>query len=152
MPQISIIRTGPEHPDFIELVKQLDVELAKRDGDDHAFYAQFNKTGQIRNAVVAYDNEQVVGCGAIKNYDPDTMEIKRMYTAPGHRGKGIATRILTELENWAGESGFQRCILETGINQPEAIELYTKTGYVRVPNYGQYAGVQASFCFEKRLG
>ena len=148
---IKIIRTGADNPDFIKLVKELDTELALRDGREHAFYNQFNKIDQIKFAVVAYENNQPVGCGAIKEYDPDTMEIKRMYTSPASRGKGIATKVLTELERWAAERAFKKCLLETGKKQPEAIALYKKNGYHLVPNYGQYAGMENSVCFEKEV-
>ena len=91
---IKIIRTDSDNKDFIELVKYLDADLAERDGDDHSFYAQFNKIDKIKYVVVAYENGKPMGCGAIKEYSPDTMEIKRMYTLPESRGKGIATKVL----------------------------------------------------------
>jgi len=105
----------------------------------------------IKYAIVAYQDTHPIGCGAIKMYDETTMEVKRMYVKPDQRGCGIAAKILFELEQWAIELGFSRCILETGINQPEALALYRKNGYHRIPNYGQYASVQNSFCFEKIL-
>lgn len=148
---INLIRTDSDNPDFIALVKLLDADLAKRDGADHSFYAQFNKIDKIRHVVLAYDNETPVGCGAIKQFAPDAMEVKRMYILPGHRNKGIATIILSELERWAGELSYARCVLETGKRQPEAIELYKKNGYKVIENYGQYVGIENSVCFEKGL-
>ena len=79
---IELLRTNSDNPDFIELVKQLDADLAKRDGEDHAFYDQFNKITHIKHAVVVYENGQAVGCGAIKALNPKCMEVKRMYTIP----------------------------------------------------------------------
>ena len=148
---IRTIRTTSEHEDFIHLVRHLDADLAERDGNDHSFYAQFNKIDKIKHVVVAYAGDQPVGCGAIKEYAPDTVEIKRMYTSPESRGKGIASNILRELEKWASELSYERCILETGKKQPEAIGLYKKSGYKIIPNYGQYDGVENSLCFEKQL-
>lgn len=148
---INIIRTNSDHPDFIELVKLLDADLAERDGKDHSFYAQFNKIDHIKYVVMAYENENPLGCGAIKEYEPDTMEIKRMYVAPESRDKGVATKILSELENWAAELSFAKCILETGKKQPEAVRLYEKNGYELIPNYGQYTGVENSLCYEKHI-
>jgi putative acetyltransferase len=146
---IRLLRTNSEHPDFIDLVSHLDKDLAARDGQDHAYYAQFNKIDMIKHAVVAYDGETALACGAIKELEPGAMEVKRMYTKPGARGKGIATLVLRELENWAKEMGYKRSMLETGKRQPEAIELYKKNNYAVIPNYGQYAGVENSVCFEK---
>lgn len=146
---MRILRTDSENKDFVELVRLLDADLAKRDGDDHSFYAQFNKIDKIKHVVVAYENEIPLGCGAIKQFDQRTMEIKRMYTSPHSRGKGIASIVLSELEKWATELSYEKCILETGIRQPEAIGLYKKNEYKLIPNYGQYAEVENSRCFEK---
>lgn len=148
---ITLTRTNSENTDFIELVRHLDADLAERDGSEHAFYAQFNKIAKIKHVVVAYEDGTPIGCGAIKEYETGTMEVKRMYTTPASRGKGIASRVLSELENWAAEMSCQKCVLETGIKQPEAIALYKKNGYQIIPNYGQYIGVDNSLCFEKLL-
>ncbi len=146
---INTQRTNAEHPDFIALVKHLDADLAERDGADHAYYAQFNFITNIKYAIVAYENDKAVACGAIKAHGTDAMEVKRMYTLPAYRGKGIATKILTALELWAAELAYKKCVLETGKRQPEAIQLYEKNGYQRIPNYGQYIGIENSVCFEK---
>src|SRR3954471_19420926 len=98
---LKLIRTDSDNSGFIELVKYLDADLAKRDGNEHSFYTQFNKIDKIKHAVVAYENDKPISCGAIKEYAPDSMEVKRMYTLPESRGKGIATKVLTELEVWA---------------------------------------------------
>lgn len=74
-----------------------------------------------------------------------------MYTSPGSRGKGVAGKVLDELELWATELQCEKCILETGKKQPEAIALYQKNGYNVIPNYGQYRGIENSVCFEKKL-
>ena len=148
---LKIIRTNSDNADFISLVKLLDDELAIRDGKDHSFYSQYNKINKIKYVVVAYENEKPVCCGAIKEYEPGIMEVKRMYTLPEYRGKGIATKVLIELEKWTRELGYDKCILETGKKQPEAIALYAKNGYKLIPNYGQYTGVVNSVCFEKEM-
>jgi putative acetyltransferase len=148
---IRIIRTDSNCEDFIELVKSLDTDLAERDGDEHEFYDQFNKIYGIKYVDVSYDDYDPVGCGAIKAYEKNVMEVKRMYVSPTNRGKGIATKILIELENWATELGYEKCVLETGKKQPEAIALYHKNGYEIIPNYGQYVAVENSICFEKKL-
>lgn len=148
---ITTSRTQSTNNDFIALVKLLDADLKVRDGEDHAFYNQFNKIDTIKHVIVAYKNQLPLGCGAIKEYDQNTMEIKRMFTSIQHRGQGIASLILSELEKWALELSYDRCILETGIKQTEAIELYKKNGYLLIPNYGQYTNVETSVCFEKAL-
>jgi putative acetyltransferase len=148
---MQILRTDSDNQDFIELVKHLDAELAQRDGEDHSFYDQFNKIDHIKYVVLAYENKTPLGCGAIKAFEPNTVEVKRMYVSPASRGQGIATKILAELEKWAAELTYSQCILETGKKQPEAIRLYHKNGYGLIPNYGQYTGIENSLCFQKQL-
>jgi GNAT superfamily N-acetyltransferase len=146
---INPIRTNSDNADFRELVVLLDEELQIRDGDEHSFYAQFNKVDKIRHVVVAYENEKAVGCGALKKYSEGAAEIKRMFVRPKIRGRGIAGKILTELETWAKELNFSECVLETGLKQPEAVRLYKKSGYEITPNYGQHVGVENSVCMKK---
>jgi putative acetyltransferase len=148
---LTIKRTNSEDPDFKCLVRLLDAELAIADGEDHAFYSQFNKIDKIKYVVMTYENGIPTGCGAIKEFGKNTMEVKRMFVSADKRNKGFATRILTELEKWAGELSCTKCILETGKRQPDAIGLYKKNGYKSIPNYGQYVGVENSVCFEKEL-
>jgi len=148
---IIIKRTNPDNMDFQELVTELDIDLTIRDGEEHVFYAQFNKTDDIKHAVVVYDGDMPVGCGALKEFSNDTMEVKRMFVRIDKRDKGIASGMLQELETWSRELGYKKCLLETGKKQPEAIHLYEKNHYIRIPNYGQYKGVENSICFEKNL-
>lgn len=149
---ITLKRTNSEDRDFVNLVGHLDADLKIRDGKDHDFYHQFNAITNIKQCIVAYQNDTAVGCGGIKGLGGDkTMEVKRMYVLPEYRGKSIAAKILSELETWTKELGFYKCILETGYNQPEAIALYKKCGYHITANYGQYKGVENSICFEKIL-
>jgi len=146
-----IIRTNSDDPDFIALVKQLDAYLRIIDGDEHPFYAQYNKLDKIRHVIVIYENNEAIACGAMKEFEPGTMEIKRMFTAPSARGKGLAGTVLKELEKWAAELSYDRCILETGKRMDEAVRLYPRNGYKIIENYGPYAGVENSLCFEKNL-
>ncbi|HLM00230.1 MAG TPA: GNAT family N-acetyltransferase [Pyrinomonadaceae bacterium] len=145
------MRTNSGNADFRDLAALLDADLRIRDGAEHAFYAQFNKIDTIRCAVVAYEGEKPVGCGAFKEYAPGVAEIKRMFVAEEARGRGVAGKILSELETWAKELNFAECVLETGLKQPEAVRLYQKSGYRVIPNYGQYAGVENSVCMQKSI-
>lgn len=148
------MRTHASHVHFQQLVEDLDHYLAITDGAEHAFYARFNRLDADQHAVVAYasgTDKEPVGCGAFKDYDPHTVEIKRMWVKPDHRGKGIAKAILTELEKWAGELGYTRAVLETGKRQTEAVQLYNHCHYHIIPCYGQYKGMENSLCFEKKL-
>lgn len=151
IPMLTITRTNADNADFRQLVAALDADLRIRDGEDHGFYARFNGIEMINHAMVAYQDGKPAGCGAFKPFSDEAVEIKRMYVTPEQRGKGIASVVLAGLETWAREIGMKRCVLETGMKQPEAIALYTKNGYVRIPNFGPYAGVENSVCFEKKI-
>ena len=146
---ITIKRTTSDDKDFDDLRIPLDAYLAHLDGDDHAFYAQFNKSSMLKNALVCYWDGIPVGIGAYKEYDANTAEMKRMYTLPEFRGKGIGKAILTELENWATEEGYSISQLETGYKQIDAIGLYKKLGYEVIENFGPYVGVENSVCMKK---
>ncbi|MGV3611435.1 MAG: GNAT family N-acetyltransferase [Fluviicola sp.] len=146
---ISIKRTDSNNPDFQKLVLELDKYLAVRNGDTNDFFVQFNQIDQIKHVVLVYENEEAVGCGAMKEFDPETMEIKRMFVPVEKRGVGLASKVLRELENWAADLGFKKCILETGDDMLEAVGLYKKCGYKVIPNYGQYEEVADSICFAK---
>ncbi|WP_439131537.1 GNAT family N-acetyltransferase [Polaribacter sp.] len=147
----KIKRTNSENKDFINLVKQLDAYLKITDGDEHDFYNQFNNIDVLQHVVVFYDDNVAVGCGAIKKFDEISVEIKRMYVSEEKRGKGVAQKILTELEIWAKELGYNKCVLETGKRQVEAVQFYKKCHYQITPNYGQYVEMENSICFEKAL-
>jgi putative acetyltransferase len=149
---LTLTRTNSDNADFTALVALLDGDLRIRDGADHAFYAQFNKTGSLTHVVVAYLSNEAVGCGAFKLFESPGVEVKRMFVPPQHRGRGVALAVLKELESWAAEEGFTECVLETGQKQPEAIALYQKAGYKRIPNYGQYADIENSVCMKKAIG
>lgn len=146
-----ITRTNSSNADFQNLVKQLDADLAIRDGDEHAFYDQFNKIDNLKQVVVLYESNTAVACGAFKEYNPGVVEIKRMFVAVTERNKGYASMVLKELEKWAAELGYEKCILETGVKQIEAIGLYHRNDYKRTPNYPPYEKMKNSLCFQKLL-
>ena len=148
---MKTLRTTSENPGLQKLVKQLDIYLALMDGEENAFYNQYNKIDLLKNCIVIFDNDEAVACGAIKELDTKSMEVKRMFTLPEKRGKGLASKILNELEVWSKELGYEKTVLETGKRQTEAVALYNKCGYKIIPNYGQYIGVDNSVCFEKLL-
>ncbi len=150
---LRFVPTDASHPHFAQLVRQLDADLALRDGDEHAFYAQFNGIAHLQHVLLAYlpAQPEAVACGAIKPFDSESVEVKRMWVLPEFRGRGIASALLQQLEQWAVELGYQRCVLETGKKQVEALRLYPKNGYRIIANYGQYQGMDNSVCFEKWL-
>lgn len=146
-----IIRTDANHPEFIKLVSQLDAILRELDGVEHVFYAQFNKIDTLEHVVLLYIDQLAVGCGALKSIQSILWKsnVCMYFQNIGHLG--IATKILSELESWMLSLGNTTSILETGIRQKDAIALYQKNHYIRIPSYGQYKNVENSVCFSKIL-
>lgn len=148
---IQLTRTDYTNQDFRSLIPFLDKELRDNDGDEADYYAGYNKIDHIPYVVVAYEENMPVGCGALKHYKEKTVEVKRMFVPQEHRGKGISTAVLKELENWAKELGYTSLILETGKTQKAAIALYLNKGFHIIPNYDQYVGVKNSVCMLKEM-
>jgi GNAT superfamily N-acetyltransferase len=107
----------------------------------------------IEAFVIARDDDgRALGCGALRSLGEPVVEIKRMYVRPEARGRGVGSLLLEALESEAVARGFKVVRLETGPLQPEALGLYTRSGYREIPCFGAYSGGPASRCFERRLG
>lgn len=94
---------------------------------------------------------EAVGCGALRQIDGMSAELKRMYVRPQARGLGIGRALLTALEESARERGLGYLLLETGISQPEALSLYERHGFVQRSAFGDYREDTLSLFYEKRL-
>ena len=147
---ITLKRTTSHSPDFQKLTALFDEYLIDIDGDEKDFFAQYNQI-YIDNVILCYEDDVPVGCGAFKKSETRVAEIKRMFVPVEHRGKGVALKILSELELWAKELNHTTCILETSFKLENALALYQKTGYEITENYGQYIGVESSVCMRKDI-
>jgi putative acetyltransferase len=149
---IEVREISPRHEAVQALIKALDEYLS-------ALYpAESNHLDSVEDLekdtvyfIGAFDNGNLVGCGAVKLMPGDYGEIKRMYVISHARGKGIAKIMMDALESFLLESNILVSRLETGIHQKEAIALYTKRGYKRVSPFGTYRDDPLSVFMEKRL-
>jgi putative acetyltransferase len=148
---LEIAVTDSQNSDFAKLIKLLDADLDKRNGQLQKQYNQFNRVDSIKDVVIIYKDKLPVACGAFKQYDSSTVEIKRMFVMKEHRQQGLAKRIIGKLEETAAKKGYRYALLETGIRQQEAIELYMKCGYGIISNYEPYIGNNNSVCMKKAL-
>jgi len=148
---LTLKRTDTNDNDFKNLVILLDADLAVRNGDLHAIYTPHNILDHLDTVIIAYNDDLPAGCGCFKKFDVHTVEIKRMFVKPEQRGKGIAFKVLAQLELWAKEKGYLHTVLETGQTNPEALGLYRKNGYKVIDNYGPYTGLKSSICLRKTL-
>lgn len=145
-------RTSSSSPDFQKLVIDLDKDLWSRYPNEQQNFAPFNFVDESARVILVKEGLASIGCGCFRPMkEKGVIEIKRMYVAPSFRGKGIGKLILYKLEQWAIEEGFAQSKLETGINQPEAIAAYEKSGYIRIPNYEPYENIAISICMMKIL-
>lgn len=148
---IEIKRSDSSNPDFRKLIVELDKDLWNMNYSNQGHYDKHNIIESLSTVVIAYDSDEAIGCGCFKKFNEEAAEVKRMYVAPTHRGKGVSKMILRELENWAKENGYNKTILETGTAQKEAICLYKNSGYNIMENYGPYIEMKDSICFQKEL-
>ncbi|MFC1431706.1 GNAT family N-acetyltransferase [Streptacidiphilus sp. N1-3] len=139
-------------PDGARLRAAQRAEIAERYGTPDSEPGVPPSAADIAVFLVARDEDgTAVGCGALRHLGDGVGEVKRMYVSPAFRGTGVAPRILDALQQWAGDRGWTSLRLETGIAQPDAVRFYTRSGYTRIPNFGSYAGVENSLCFERPL-
>lgn len=150
---ISISLEDSRSPAAAQLIASLSSELASRYGDDGSGSFDPEDVRVPGGAfVIARLDGRPVGCGALRPFgEPGVGEIKRMFVCAEARGQHIGQLILEKLEALARVSRYQTLKLETGTLQPEAIRLYERMGYQRIPRYGEYADSPMSVCFEKRL-
>lgn len=148
---IRLKRTNNTDTHFLLLVSLLDKFLQELNGEAQGDYAPHNKLDYLDTAVLVYLDDEPVGCGCFKQYSNNSVEIKRMFVSPAARGKGIASKILNELELWATEKGFKYTVLETLKTNTEAVNLYNKQNYKVIDNYGPYITLTNSVCMRKEL-
>ncbi|MGW4035414.1 GNAT family N-acetyltransferase [Streptomyces sp. NPDC004778] len=141
-----------DHPDAVVLRARQRAEMAERYGTPDSESGSAPSASDIAVFVVARAADgTAVGCGGLRALDARTGEVKRMFVVPDRRGTGVAPAVLAALEQWAQARGWTRLRLETGPAQPDAVRFYTRSGYRRIPNFGAYARVPDSLCFERLL-
>jgi putative acetyltransferase len=152
---LNFVAVDPRGNDAQRLLAALTEEIA-------AMYADRGQDGtggfaladvEVPRAVfvLAYADGEPVGCGALRPYEDDIAEVKRMYTVPSWRGRGVAAAVLAELERRARAFAYPTMRLETGDRQLGAIRLYERSGYRHIPAFGPYVVWDDSVCFEKPL-
>ncbi len=150
---MDFIRTDGKNKDFIENCRLLDMDLDRRVGKKikRDKYKKFNQLDEIQQAIVVYENNKTVGGGAIRKYDDENIELKRVFVHTEYQGQGIGSQLVFLLIEWAKELGYKRMILETGTLLVESCAVYNKLGFKVIPNYGPYANMPESLCMAKEL-
>jgi GNAT superfamily N-acetyltransferase len=152
----TVSRVPADHPDVERFVTALLQEMADRYDDDSDSIEPTDPGAEF--VLLRDDDGSPLGSGAVQRLSkskPDAAadhgEIKRVYVVPEARGRGLSRLLMTNLIDLARELGYTWLQLETGDVQPEAIGLYESSGWVRVPNYGQYESDPRSLCFGLRI-
>jgi GNAT superfamily N-acetyltransferase len=148
---LKILSINSENIDFIKLIKLLDDDLKERYGELQKQYDKHNKVDYIIDVVIIYKDEVPVACGAFKEHNIDSIEIKRIFVKKENRRQGLSKLLIRELEKLGRIKGYKYALLETGIKQHEAINLYRNTGYEIIENFEPYKGNSNSICMEKNL-
>lgn len=150
---MDFIRTDGRNQDFIENCRLLDMDLDRRVGKKikRDKYHKYNLLDEIQEAIVVYEDDKAVGGGAIRRYDDENIELKRVFVHPEYQGRGIGSELVSLLIEWATELGYKRMILETGELLAESCAVYKKLGFQVIPNYGPYVDMPESLCMAKDL-
>jgi putative acetyltransferase len=93
--------------------------------------------GQKAIFLVVLDDGRVVGTGAIKQYNKQTAELKRMWLLEEYHGKGIGYKVVMRLFEFARQVGYKRICLQTSLQQKRAIAFYKHIGFVEIPFYSE---------------
>lgn len=147
----TILQTNSNNADFSYLVNLLDEDLYLRYGEMQKKYDKYNKVNFINDVVIIYENSIPTACGAIKEYDNASMELKRIFVKKEYRSKGLAKLLISKLEEISAKRNYTCLILQTGSKQPEAISLYKNLGYKIIDNYPPYIDDSNSICMKKML-
>ncbi|MDN3239736.1 GNAT family N-acetyltransferase [Glycomyces tritici] len=127
-------------------------ELDERYGCDDHEPGPLPSAADVSVFLMAFGSDgEAIGCGALRELDASSAEVKRMYVTPESRGSGVAAALLAALEDAARERGWTTVKLETGVAQPDAIRFYEREGYHRIPRFGHYADWDISVCYAKSL-
>lgn len=151
----TITVASPDMPDAIALIGELEAQL-------DPLYPRASRHGlsvaQLLDQGVAFflihSEGAPVGCGGVKFVgaeDGDYGEVKRMYVRPPFRGRGLARAMLDHLASYTLTQAVTLLRLETGVHQHDAIALYERAGFTRIPPFGEYREDPLSLFFEKRL-
>lgn len=152
MSTITIRQVSPDLPDAVTLIDELETHLASLYPIESRHGFAVEKLIQEQVAFyVAWLDQTPAGCGGIKLFDRDYGELKRMYVRPDHRGQGLGRRLIDVLAGHARQNQVRLLRLETGIYQTEAIGLYERYGFRRIPPFGNYTDDPLSLCYEMQL-
>lgn len=149
---VDIAVENPDHPEVRRLLDDLNAYLLGLYKPDQCHHLTLSElAGDNVTFFTARIDGELVGCGALRRIDERMSEVKRMYVLPSLQRRGIGRQLLAAIETQALEQGVGTLVLETGVEQPDAVALYEKTGYTQRGAYLDYAEDGISIFMEKRI-
>ena len=143
--------TNEKDERFIELTKELDNEYFQNIGDAVFKYQDYNDLNDPHIVILVLNWSKPIACGSFRLFDKDTIEIKRLYVKKRYRRKGIAYKMVKQLEKMAIEENFRYSIIETGKDNEAAISLYRKLDYEPIENFGIFKDDDLCICMKKEF-
>ena len=153
MREITYQWTDGNHPEFRHFYAVTEAYYSRIVGgkENRAGFVPFNASAGIPDVLLAYADDQPVGCAGLKRYSNTDAEVKRLWVEPEYRGRHIASGLMEQIEEKARTNGYRRIVLQTRPIMPDAVALYTKRGYTLIPNYPPYDKLPGAVCYAKAL-
>lgn len=150
---ITIRQVPCNHPDFLQLCRELDLFLNKAIGGEHKRekYKKYNHTDTMDYVIIAYDGQHAVGCAALRKYSETEIEVKRVFVQESYRCQHIGGQMLAHLITYAQNTRYQKMLLETGAFLEASVCLYKRYGFKRIENYGDYKNMPESLCMGREI-
>ena len=149
--KMESIITNEKDERFIELTNELDNEYFLKLGDAVEKYGEYNALTEPHIVILALNWGKPIACASFRVFDKDTIEVKRVYVKKRYRRKGIAYKLVKQLEKLAIEENFKYSVIETGKDNEAAINLYKKLDYEIIDNFGLFEGDDLCICMKKEF-
>lgn len=136
---------------FLKLVEELDYGYYKRIGEELKKYEKYNEFKNPHTVILLLDNTKAVACASYRVFDEESVEFKRVYVKKEYRKKGIAYKLIKELEKDVINRNFKYSYIVTGKNNYAAIKLYEKLNYFETDKFGQFKNDNTVICMKKEF-
>lgn len=148
---MKLIHADEKDERFLSLVEELDYGYYQRIGDELEKYNQYNEFKDPHIVILMMDGDDAIACASYRKFDEKSVEFKRVYVKKEYRKRGIAYRLIRELEKDVIEKGFEHSYIVTGNNNHAAIGLYEKLDYFKTDKFGQFKDDETVLCMKKRF-
>ena len=148
---MEVIITDERDERFIELSDKLNQEYYDIHGEMVLKYNDYNELNVPHLVLLVLNWDKLIACVAYRKFNDNSIEIKRLFVSKRHRKKGIAHKIVKQIEKIAIDYGFKYSYIVTGINNTAAINLYVKMDYKVIDNFGMFEDDEDCLCMKKEF-